>query len=255
MFIQTKFLSFQVMICLCAKPKKSKTKSNSPRSFCCCCGDQSHKNNSHDNNNNNNIGPNVSLSYKTDNHLSIGDHNSFETDTAASEVLNSDSTKQYCISSSDSTSANSSHHSKEYFTIGNRFDQSNLTALLNATVPDETEDEMNTFHVSGTLGRPRATQNGLPNKSFNTYASNANASDQSGAKSNGKNSSGGAAGLTISNNRLSANANILSASSRVSNYGIVTGSSSSNTGTIRTSMKQPRNSFAFTMRTNLDQEL
>lgn len=232
---------------MCNRPKNAKNKSSS-RSFCCCGRKNNKKNNTGG-------GSNVSFPYKPDSHLTIGDHNSVETDTAASEVLNSDSTKQYCMSNSDSTSANSSNHSKEYFTIGNRFDQGNLTALLNGTIPDEAEDEMNTFHLAGTLGRPKNNnQSGLPNKSFNTYATSSGSSsisDQNGAKSNSK----GAAGITLNNNRLSANAASLNASSRMSNYGMVTGSSQSNTGTIRTSIKQPRNSFAFTMRTNLDQEL
>lgn len=233
---------------MCNKPKGSKNNSSS-RSFCCCGGR---------NNKNTGSGSNVSFPYKPDSHLTIGDHNSVETDTAASEVLNSDSTKQYCMSNSDSSSANSSNHSKEYFTIGNRFDQGNLTALLNGTIPDETEDEMNTFHLAGTLGRPKNIQSALPNKSFNTYATSSGSSstsDQNGTKSNSKGSSATATSLTLNNNRLSANAASLNASSRMSNYGIVTGSSQSNTGTIRTSIKQPRNSFAFTMRTNLDQEL
>lgn len=148
------------------------------------------------------------------------------------------------MASSDSSST--SNHSKEYFTIANRFDQGNLTSLLNGTIPDDTEDELNTFqmsnNLSGTLGRNavnKMNQNNLPNKSFNTYAtSNKNAITS---------------GLNLMNSRLSANAASINATNRLSNQG--SGTNAVTTGSIRATLKHPRNSFAFTMRTNLDQEL
>lgn len=168
---------------------------------------------------------------------------------------------------SDSASANSSsNHSKEYFTIGNRFEQSNLTSLLNGTIPDDTEDELNTFHLSGTLGRnssSKASNNqNLPNKSFNTYATHNplnNNNSKAGSGNNSSNIKQNCAGLNLPNSRLSVNAANINATNRLSNYGIVSSNSSTNpatTNVVRTTLKQqPRNSFAFTMRTNLDQEL
>ena len=104
------------------------------------------------------------------------------------------------------------------------------------------DDELNTFqmsnNLSGTLGRGASSK--LPNKSFNTYATHS-------AGSNGK---GGnnvlSSGLNLS--RLSANAAGINASNRLSG-------SAGESVRVSTSNGKPRNSFAFTMRTNLDQEL
>ena len=218
-----------------------KSKSKGSRSICCC---SKKKQNS-----------SFSLKIQNNDHQGLSDdQNSLETDTATTDILNSESTKlQYCMASSDSscTSANS-NHSKDYFTIGNRFEQSGFTSLLNGMVPDDAEDELNTFNLSnnlnGTLSRNSANQ--IPNKSFNTYTSHKdfNTMNNKSSKSSGNNS-----GLSVANARLSTNSSNINAANRLSsNYGIA---NSTTTGSIRASMKPPRSSFAFTMRTNLDQEL
>ena len=94
----------------------------------------------------------------------------------------------------------------------------------------------------------------LPNKSFNTYVT---------TNDGGKNNL--TSGLNLMSSRLGANAASINATNRLSNGhgGIITSSSSilnnhsNNTtaGSMRATLKQPRNSFAFAMRTNLDQEL
>jgi len=155
------------------------------------------------------------------------------------------------MTSSEASSVSPSNH-KEYFTVGNRFDQANLASLLNATAQDDAEDELNTFQMTnnlgGTLGR---TGSKLPNKSFNTYATHS-----------AHNKSVISSGLGLINSRLGTNAANINATNRLSgNHGGAagggsgSGGSSNQTGSIRTTLKQPRNSFAFTMRTNLDQEL
>lgn len=216
-------------------------KSKSKKSICCCTKKKRASSFSLKiQNNNDNL------------HLS-DDQNSLETDTATTDILNSESTKlQYCMASSDSscTSANS-NHSKDYFTIGNRFEQSGFTSLLNGMIPDDAEDELNTFNLSnnlnGTLSRNSANQ--IPNKSFNTYTSHKdfNTINNKSVKGSSNSSSGSA------NSRLGNNATNVNTANRLSsNYGIA---NSTTTGSIRASMKPPRSSFAFTMRTNLDQEL
>jgi hypothetical protein len=211
---------------------------------------------------------------------------------------------QYCLAgSSDSscTSANS-NHSKEYFTVGNRFDPNGLSALLNDCIPDDDDDElrnglnMNNFTPNshsnsgincGTLGRGTNSktlskvinQNCLPNKSFNTYTnhkdlniitnnknskinSNNNCIQASFGSSNGtssgtssSNSSGSNSGVTPNKSSTTANnrnnANTLN-NTRYPNFT----SGTLNNGSVRSTNKQPRNSFAFSnLRTNLDQEL
>ena len=178
------------------------------------------------------------------------DHNSVETDTAATELrFSSDSNKiQYSMASSESSCVSTnSNHSKEYFTIGNRFDQGGLSSLLNNNIiPDDDDHEMNSFTGNGTLGRLKSinkslNQNSLPAKNFNTYV---NPNNNNIHSNNSKNSSGANQTLNIS-----ATNNAAGGSSRFSNYGLTAN------GSIRSSIKQPRSSFAFTMRTNLDEEL
>jgi len=143
---------------------------------------------------------------------------------------------QYCLAgSSDSscTSANS-NHSKEYFTVGNRFDPNGLSSLLNDCIPDDDDDDlrnglnMNNFTPNshsnsgihcGTLGRGTNSktlskvinQNCLPNKSFNTYTNHKDLN----IITNNKNSKS-----TTNNNNIQA--------SFGSNNGTSSGASSSN---------------------------
>lgn len=188
------------------------------------------------------------------------DHNSLATDTAATDILNlqsSDSNKmQFSSTGSDSSSNSaSSNHSKEYFTIGNRFDPTGLSSLLNEAIPDDDDDDMLTIGLgNGTLGRSRNVGKmkqstlGLPNKSFNTYTSHKDSSK------NSKNSSSGVSGcgnMPLSAAIVNSSSNNSGSSARYSNY---SSSHMANGGSIR-SNKQQRTSFAFSMRTNLDQEL
>ncbi len=220
-FLKIISFKFLVIIFICFKSKSA--------SLCCCSSNKPAKT-SH------------SFSPKDhhDPHNSLSDQTSLETDTATTTDELTKNLQYNCMTSSNSSSVSHSHTSnhKEYFTVGNRFDQGNLTSLLlNATVQDdEAEDELNTFqmtnNLSGTLGR---NGNKLPNKSFNTYATHA---------PNGK-------GMSLMNTRLVANAANINASNRLSG----SGTSGNQAGSVRGVSKQPRNSFAFTMRTNLDQEV
>jgi hypothetical protein len=206
------------------------------------------------------------------------DHNSDATDTATTDVQNNEYTKmQYCLSTSDSSceSANS-NNSKEYFTIANRFDTAALSSLLNDVIPDDDDDNMigfgmnnmNTLNKSKTLSKPnhKQTSSGLgltlPNKSFNCYIKdlNKNSKNASGVSNTnnsinaGKTSVGLLSTNSITNNVNSnlTNGSLLSNgnnSSRYSNY-----LSSHPTGSIRSASKQ-RTSFAFSLRTNLDQDI
>ena len=210
-----------------------------------------------------------------------------------SPTSDSSSKMQYTMApqtDSSCTSANS-NHSKEYFTIGNRFDPVGLSSLLNDVIPDD-DDDLNCTNMlgvglasSGTLGRNKpsnkSTGLNLPNQSFNTYTnlkdtlknSKLIGSGGGGAASNALNSSSntgnyssglasGLSGLTAINlNNHSPNAGTTtlngnlsclatggqSSGVRYSNYG------NNMSGTLR-SNKQ-RTSYAFPLRTNLDQDL
>ena len=118
---------------------------------------------------------------------SSSDHHSSEgTETGITDVLNLQTTTEstkYCLATSDSscTSAHS-NHSKEYFTIGNRFDPVGLSSLLNDVIPDDDDENASAVATAtttsnllgfGTLSRAGKNKNStslnLPNKSFNTY--------------------------------------------------------------------------------------
>lgn len=169
------------------------------------------------------------------------DHNSLSADTAMdSDALNMPTNEhKYCSNSSDSSELSNHSSSKEYFTIGNRFDPTAISSLLNDVIPDDDDEMMNIGINSGTLSRNQKNysknnfkQNGaLPNKSFNTYT----------------NSKIGGGGIEHTNLSTLNNGN-----SRYPNYGNV-----GHGGSIRSTAKNnQRTSFAaFSMRTNLDQDL
>lgn len=175
---------------------------------------------------------------------------------------------------------------KEYFTIANRFDASTglTSSLLNDIIPDneDDDDDLNDLNaalrhhfehdgvMSATLKRLNKSSY-LPNKSFNTYTLN-NATTQAskellkinGASSLNKSSalqSGngilGNSGLNLSTKYLNNNnhntttgtlrSNKTSANTNGAGNGGGGGGSSSN--------QQSRTSYAFSMRTNLDQDV
>lgn len=172
------------------------------------------------------------------------------TDTAATTETNDN--PKFCSSGSDSSSNSaSSSHSKEYFTIGNRFDPTGISSLLNDVIPDDDDDDMiNVGLTSGTLNRNKCSNKmsnfskhntlGLPNKSFNTYINHKDLS---------KNSSANSSGLSANVNSTHSNSATSSGTLRFSNF-----SNLNINGSVRSSKNQ-RTSFAFPMRTNLDQEL
>ncbi len=187
------------------------------------------------------------------------DHNSVETETAATDVLNSqnnDSSK-FSSSGSDSSSSSASNHSKEYFTIGNRFDPTGLS-LLNNIIPDDDDNDtlaigLHNNNKNGTLGKSKnnvikSNSNkmsfDLPNKSFNTY-SNQRDVPKSNSKIGSTNLSNSIKGLNISNTN-SNNTNTLRYSNYINNY---------QNGSIRSNAKQNRTPANSVMRTNLNQEL
>lgn len=211
------------------------------------------------------------------------DRNSEVTDTAVTDLHNSDCSKiQYCLAgSSDSSCASAnSNHSKEYFTVGNRFDSNGLSSLLNDIIPDDDDEILRGLNSNytpssqsgnncGTLSRNTKNlskvinQNCLPNKSFNTYTNhkdlnclknskimNVTTGFNSSTGTNSMNSSNSSASVVLNQNRQ--NGNTL----KYSNYNNLNGGTNFGTGSIRSMSKQPRNSFAFNnLRTNLDQEL
>ena len=192
------------------------------------------------------------------------DHNSLSADTAASEVMNLQSSgdcPKFCSNSSDSSNNSViSNHSKEYFTIGNRFDPSGISSLLNDVIPDDDDEVMDIVNSgcggggsvlgnSGTLGRNNKNysknmlkQNGLPSKTFNTYTNH---------KDLNKNSKHGA---MISNGPNNVNMNTINGSNTTGRY-MNYGQNNNIGGSIRSTGKNQRSSFAFSMRTNLDQDL
>lgn len=113
------------------------------------------------------------------------DRNSDDTETATDLHSNECSKLQYCLVGSSDSSCES-NHSKEYFTVGNKYDPSGLSSLLsNNIIPDNNDDDdeivrnsiSNNSNYIGTLGRNNnkalskvINQNCLPNKSFNTYS-------------------------------------------------------------------------------------
>ena len=169
------------------------------------------------------------------------DHNSLSADTAGSDVLNMQNSDcpKYFSNSSDSSELSS--HSKEYFTIGNRFDPTGISSLLNDAIPDDDDEIVGMVNTSGTLSRNKnyskttSKQNGLPNKSFNTYATHKD------LNKNSKNIS------PNGNGSNSVNMNTMNGTNSSRYYG--------NVGSIRSIAKNQRTSFAFPMRTNLDQDL
>lgn len=194
------------------------------------------------------------------------DHNSLETDTAATDVLNSqnnDSSK-FSSAGSDSSSSAASNHSKEYFTIGNRFDPTGLS-LLNNIIPDDDDDMLaiglhninNTTNNNGTLGKSKNVlkQNSnkmnfeLPNKSFNTY-SNQRDVPKTNSKIGSSNLSNSIKGLNINTNNTNANNNSNNNTLRYSNF-----INNFQSGSIRSNAKQQRTAANSLMRTNIDQEL
>jgi hypothetical protein len=160
---------------------------------------------------------------------------------------------KYCSNSSDSSEL--SNHSKEYFTIGNRFDPTGISSLLNDVIPDDDDDDVmgiSNNGNTGTLSRNKNNyskntlkHNALPNKSFNTYTNH--------KELNSKNSKTIVSAFNSGSNNV--NLNTMSGTSnnnnnsRYGNYGNVGG------GSIRSTAKNQRTSFAFSMRTNLDQDL
>jgi hypothetical protein len=214
---------------------RRKSKYKAQKISLCCCGSSSAKSKLNSNNNND-----------SDKQLSSSlDHNSLTTDTATTDGLHNDNKLQYCSNRSDSsTNSNISNHSKEYFTIGNRYDPSGISSLLHDVIPDD-DDEIivNTNpNGGGTLKRNKAKPS-LPNKSFNTYISSKDANKNSRNGSIGTNGPSNNVNMTT---LATANTN-----QRYSNY------SNNLNGSIRSSSnnKNQRTSFAFSMRTNLDQEL
>ena len=162
---------------------------------------------------------------------------------------------KYCSNSSDSSEL--SNNSKEYFTIGNRFDPTGISSLLNDVIPDDDDDVMGISNSaiignSGTLNRNKNNylkntlkHNALPNKSFNTYTNpkelnNKNSKTIASAFNSGSNN--------VNLNTMSGNSNNNN-SNRYGNYGNI------GNGSIRSTAKNQRTSFAFSMRTNLDQDL
>jgi len=115
------------------------------------------------------------------------DRNSDDTETATDLHSNECSKLQYCLVGSSDSSCES-NHSKEYFTVGNKYDPSGLSSLLsNNIIPDNNDDDdddeivrnsiSNNSNYIGTLGRNNnkalskvINQNCLPSKSFNTYS-------------------------------------------------------------------------------------
>lgn len=218
------------------------------------------------------------------------DRNSDATDTAVSDLHNSECSKnQYCLAGSSDTTCSSanSNHSKEYFTVGNRFDSNGLSSLLN-DIPDDDDDMLHTGlnvnytpsshsanNSGGTLGRSSNTTNNnknltkainqtcLPNKSFNTYSTHKDLNNTiKNSKSNGLNSNQNIA-ITSSGNSNNNTTSLHSNSNNNNRLNTLTINTTSNkfsnfqpNGSIRSTSKQPRNSFAFNnLRTNLDQEL
>ena len=213
------------------------------------------------------------------------DRNSDATDTAVTDLHNSECSKiQYCLAGSSDTSCTSanSNHSKEYFTVGNRFDSNGLSSLLNDIIPDDDDDILHTglsvnytpsnhsTNNSGTLGRSSNSNNNknlskainqtcLPNKSFNTYSTHKDLCNTiKNSKSIGLNSNqttiatSNIANITSTNNSNANRTNTLTINTNTANKF----SNFQPNGSIRSNNKQPRNSFAFNnLRTNLDQEV
>lgn len=270
-------------------------------SSCCCCWKGSRRSST-----------GVTNSKLKTRHLSSSlEHNSLETDTAGTDVLNmmqcsgssssggssgggDTTTAKYCSTGSEASSSNSaSNHSKEYFTIGNRFDPAGLSSLLNDVIPDDDDDEdeddeidelrpphhvvldaNNEVNVSNTLGRGGKKQQMVPTKSFNTYhhhtlGKNSNVVNSATKTTNNgvgllSASSQNTSGLLLNNpyvNSITGNSPTGATAAtntvtRYSNYSSVHAAPNGG-GSIR-SLKgggQQRTSFAFSMRTNLDQDL
>jgi hypothetical protein len=264
---------------------KSKGKSRgSSGGGCCCCFNSSSSSSSSTSSTSSTCLKNRSKSLNERQLSTSLDHNSLDTNTAATDVLNmpsgsSDNAKYSCTGSesSSSNSAGSNQScSKEYFTIGNRFDPSGLSSLLNDVIPDDDDDDdiLNMgvgTHSTLTRNNKKLLQKqnggmGLPTKSFNTYTqahkdSNKNSKNSSsgissyvnnasslvnGGSSNASSGGGvGGAGSMANGNGGGGSGSAV----RYSNY-----SNLHNNGSIR-SLKQQRTSFAFSMRTNLDQDL
>ena len=237
------------MIIYISFKKKSKLSKKRSLFSCCCCKGRTSS-----------ISKNSHLD--SDKQLSSSlDHNSLSADTAASEVMNLQSSNggdcpKFCSNSSDSSNNSViSNHSKEYFTIGNRFDPSGISSLLNDVIPDDDDEVMGIVNASvlgnsggGTLGRNKnysknmLKQNGLPSKTFNTYTNHKDL--------NNKNSKYGS-GTSGANN---VNMNLMSGTNTNGRYSSNYGQANA-CGSIRSTAKNQRTSFAFSMRTNLDQDL
>lgn len=167
-------------------------------------------------------------------------------DDATGSSCTTENAKFSSSSSETGSHSVSSNHSKEYFTIGNRFDPTGISSLLNDVLPDEDDDDevINSTINSGTLKKNKQNNQkmsslGLPTKSFNTYVNHKDFNKNSNSMIN--NSS------ILSSN----NVNITNGTGtlRFGNYSNLNGSA-----TLK-SIKNQRTSFALPMRTNLDQEL
>lgn len=175
----------------------------------------------------------------------------FPTENSEDATGSSCTTENAKFSSSSSETGShsvSSNHSKEYFTIGNRFDPTGISSLLNDILPDEEDDEemINTTITSGTLKKTKPNNQkmsslGLPTKSFNTYVNHKDFNKNSNSLMNNVNSS-----ILSSNNVNMSNG---TGTLRFGNFSNINGSA-----TLK-SIKNQRTSFALPMRTNLDQEL
>ena len=203
----------------------------------------------------------------------------------------SDSSKmQYTMApqtDSSCTSANS-NHSKEYFTIGNRFDPVGLSSLLNDVIPDD-DDDLNCTNMlgvglasSGTLGRNKSNKStglNLPNKSFNTYTnlkdtlknskligsggggntlnSNNNNSSSNNYSSGLANGLSALTAINLSNHSPNAGTSLTGANLSCLATGGQSGARYSNYGNMSGTLRsnKQRTSYAFPLRTNLDHDL
>jgi hypothetical protein len=199
------------------------------------------------------------------------DHNSLGTDTAGTDVLNmqcsSDTTTtgggKYCSTGSEASSNSAgSNQSKEYFTIGNRFDPSGLSSLLNDVIRDDDDDDNDNNDHSNendilqnmtTLSRKRPGGM-LPTKSFNTYAAHKEMTLGKSNSKHGNQNSSGIINAYVNNSNGGASGNGGGGGNNTVRYSNYSNLLHSN-GSIRSLKGQQRTSFAFSMRTNLDQDL